>query len=720
VIVTLREQADIRALPQRSRRARQQAVIDSLHATADQTQVGIKAFLERRRAVGKVTRVTPFWIFNGLAVTATPAVIDELAARPDVVSVTPDATIPAPSFAPAATTPEWGVDRVNAPALWDLGYRGQGVVVASMDTGVDLNHPDLLSRWRGGTDSWYDPYGQHPTTPTDVTGHGTATMGVTVGGDAGGTSIGVAPDAEWIAVKIFNDQGNATASAIHLGYQWLLDPDNDPTTPDAPDVVNNSWDFTNPGCDLTFEQDLANLRGAGILPVFAAGNSGPLASTSVSPANNPDAFAVGATDSSDLVFSSSSRGPSACGEPQSVFPELVAPGVSIRSSDLFGGYAVSSGTSLAAPHVTGVLALLLSAFPDATPERQVDALEGGAVDLGPAGADDTYGYGRLDALAAYNWLGSHPDFTVSASPASASTSPGGSVAYTISLTPANGFADDVALSLEGLSPTQSAWAFTPAVVAGGSGSSELSVTAAESLPPGTYPLTIRATGGGLTRTSRTALVVEPPPDFTISASPPSATTVPGGSVAYTVSVSPANGFAADVTLSLSGLSSSQASWTFTPASVTGGSGTTQLTVTTTTTLPPGSYPLTITGTGGGLTRTTQVTLVVSSGPYSISISPTARSVRPGGSTTYRITVTAVPGFRGTIRLAVTGLPAGTRASFDPSSAIKAPRSATMTVKTGGRTSPGTYTLTVHGSVVRVKPASAPVAPVEVEATLTVT
>ena len=90
--------------------------------------------------------------------------------------------------------------------------------------------------WRGGSNSWYDPYGQHPAVPTDMSGHGTWTMGVMVGGDAGGTSLGVAPEAQWISVKIFNDQGGATATAIHLGFQWLLDPDGDPATPDAPDV----------------------------------------------------------------------------------------------------------------------------------------------------------------------------------------------------------------------------------------------------------------------------------------------------------------------------------------------------------------------------------------------------------------------------------------------------------------------------------------------------
>ena len=115
------------------------------------------------------------------------------------------------------------------------------MVVATLDTGVDLTHPDLAGAWRGGANSWYDPNGEHPTTPVDVNGHGTWTMGVMVGGDAGGSSIGIAPDAQWIAAKIFNDRGIATTVGIHLAFQWLLDPDGNPATADAPNVVNDSW-----------------------------------------------------------------------------------------------------------------------------------------------------------------------------------------------------------------------------------------------------------------------------------------------------------------------------------------------------------------------------------------------------------------------------------------------------------------------------------------------
>jgi subtilisin family serine protease len=412
VIVTLRDQADLSQIPGTTRAARQQGVIRALQAKAEATQRSILALLSARAAQGTVDQVTPFWVFNGLAVTATAEVIQELAARADVRSITPDEI----EIAPAQLTAEPNLSVVNAPALWSLGFTGQGIVVANMDSGVDVSHPDLAGRWRGGTNSWFDPYGQHPSTPADLSGHGTWTMGVMVGGDAGGTSVGVAPDAQWIAVKIFDDQGGANASAIHQGFQWLLDPDGDPATPDAPHVVNNSWTNAYPGCDLEFELDLESLSAAGILPVFAAGNGGPGAGSSYSPANNPSALAVGATDNVDAIYAYSSRGPSSCGEATTIFPEIVAAGVAIHTADLATSYTDATGTSLAAPHVAGGLALLLSAFPDLPAAQQRDALLSSAVDLGPAGPDDDFGYGRVDLLAAYQWLATAPPPTPTPTP----------------------------------------------------------------------------------------------------------------------------------------------------------------------------------------------------------------------------------------------------------------------------------------------------------------
>jgi serine protease AprX len=402
VVVSLRERPVLTHLP-RQRGRRSQEVIRRLEETADRSQAGLRTQLGSWRRAGSVRRFTPFWIFNGIAVDATPAAVASIAARPEVLRVTLDEA----EVTLADATPEPNVTVVNAPVLWNQGFRGEGVVVASLDTGVDVTHPDLTGSWRGGSNSWFDPYGQHPTTPTDVHGHGTSTMGIIVGGSAGGTAIGVAPGATWIAAKIFNDAGGATTSGIHAAFQWILDPDGNPATADAPDVVNNSWDSSVPGCDYTFQPDLQAIRASGILPIFAAGNGGPNAGTSFSPSNLPEAVAVGAVDNADLIAASSSRGPASCGGSTDVFPDVVAPGVGIHTAERWGLYTDVTGTSVAAPHVTGAITLLLQAFPDTSTADQQEAIEAAAVDLGAFGPDDVYGNGRVDASAAYEWLVAH-------------------------------------------------------------------------------------------------------------------------------------------------------------------------------------------------------------------------------------------------------------------------------------------------------------------------
>jgi subtilisin family serine protease len=408
VIVVLRDQLNARAVRRVSGERAGATLIRALKAKAEGTQGQLRAILGRARADGQASAATPLWIVNGIAITARPGLIRRLAARPEVASIVPDHSIAAPAPPAGATIAavvEPNIALVNAPALWDLGFRGAGVVVASMDTGVDAGHPDLAGAYRGGSDSWFDPYEQHAL-PTDLNGHGTMTAGVMVGGAAGGTAIGVAPEASWIAARIFNDSGVATSTAIHLAFQWLMDPDGDPATPDAPDIVNGSWAMSSPGCNLEFEPDLQALVAAGIEPVFAAGNYGPSADTTSSPGNNPEAFAVGAIDNAGAIASVSSRGPTSCGRlSPAIVPAVVAPGVAIVTTDKNGLYASASGTSLAAPHVSGGLALLKSAYPDLPVAMLEAALTASAVDLGDVGADNTFGAGRIDLLAAYDYLG---------------------------------------------------------------------------------------------------------------------------------------------------------------------------------------------------------------------------------------------------------------------------------------------------------------------------
>jgi subtilisin family serine protease len=691
-IVTLKDQADVRGTTG-TRSAKLRTVVKKLRAKAESSQRRLRTMLRVWEAQGRAFEVTPYWVFNGFSLSARQEVLEELARQPEVLSVTPNGTLDAPVLPSSVAPPETNIALVNAPALWNVGVRGQGIVVANMDTGVDVTHPDLAAQWRGGTNSWFDPYGQHPTTPTDVSGHGTWTMGVMVGRDSGGSSVGMAPAASWIAVKIFNDGGTATEARIHEGFQWLLDPDRDPETADAPNVVNNSWSYRSFGCTLTFQLDLANLRAAGILPVFAAGNSGPFGSSSTSPANNPDAFAVGATNDSDAVYTYSSRGPSGCGEPTTTFPELVAPGVGIRTTDLFGGFTSPSGTSLAAPHAAGALALLLSAFPNLTVAQQEAALKNSARDLGAAGPDSTFGWGRLDVLAAYGALGPARDFTLSATPASASTSQGGSVEYSVSVTPLNGFTGDVGLSVTGL-PAGASASFAPATVAGGSGASQLTVATGASTPAGSYPLTLAGASGSLARTVEVTLVVTAP-DFTVTASPASASTSQGGTVAYTVSVAPLEGFAGEVGLAVAGLPAG-ASATFDPATVVGASGSSTLTVTTAASTPAGAYTLTVSGSSGSLLHAADVTLLVAAPDFTLTATPASRSTVQGGSVAYGVSVAPLEGFDGDVALGVSGLPAGASASFVPVS-ITGAGSSQLTVATAASTPAGSYQLTVTGT-----------------------
>ncbi len=410
VIITLSNKADLSALRSLDRRQRRIQAVRLLRDHAARTQPPLIAALRGLKAAG----LRRLWLINGVAARVPAGALARVSALPGVESVRLDGVLHAPPTALALPSqPEWNLGMIRAPELWAAGFTGRGVVVATMDTGVDVQHPDLAGRWRGGTNSWFDPYGEHPE-PFDSTGHGTQVMGLLVGGDAGGTAIGVAPDARWISTKIFDDAGDAPYSAIHAAFQWLLDPDGNPAVEDAPDIVNASWGFDgNPNeCLTEFEADVQALRAAHIVVVVAGGNGGNDQPASVSPANYPESLAVGAVDMASAAATFSGGGPSACDG--TVYPELMAPGVGVLTTDrTFGvdpnSYITTEGTSVAAPHVAGALALLLSAFPDAAVPELEMVLEQSALDLGAAGPDESTGYGLLDVMEAYLRLKSlHP------------------------------------------------------------------------------------------------------------------------------------------------------------------------------------------------------------------------------------------------------------------------------------------------------------------------
>jgi subtilisin family serine protease len=407
VLVQLADRVNVLQYEARDRRHRDTRLMRALREKSARSLALLGAQLDQAQAAGR----KPLWISNSVAATIPVRAIAALARVAAVARIQYDATVrlaALQSGAGTSTSASWNLAAVHVPELWSLGMQGEGVVVANMDTGVDLSHPDLGSRWRGGANSWFDPFGEYPE-PSDPHGHGTQTMGLIVGGDASGATIGIAPRARWVAARVFDASGRSTLSTIHQAFQWLLDPDGDPATVDAPDVVNASWGLTGGtlgACNMEFNEDIAALTSAGIAIVFSAGNDGPDPATAASPAANPAAFSAGAVGADLVVAPASSRGPSGCDG--TIFPRVAAPGVNVTSSDLsFGGlplYATVSGTSFAAPHVSGVLALLAAANPAASVATLENAVMDSAADIDAPGADNNAGHGLINALAAQQLL----------------------------------------------------------------------------------------------------------------------------------------------------------------------------------------------------------------------------------------------------------------------------------------------------------------------------
>ena len=311
---------------------------------------------------------------------------------------------------------EWNIERVGANLVWDMGIDGTGAVVGLIDTGATWDHPALKEKWRGydpatgatnPEGNWFDlingrslPYDE-PSLP-----HGGHVLGTILGQEPDGSNkIGVAPGAKWIAAKAFSAEGGYDDDLITAG-QWMLAPGGDPTK--APDVVNNSWGG-GAVVDDWFRGVVNSWKAAGIVPVFAAGNQktgepAPWPGSIENPGNYPESFAVAATDKNNIRGSFSKLGPSLYDD-KIIKPEISAPGVGIRSSVPGGGYEGGwSGTSMAAPHITGTVALLVSANSSLTVEDIEGIIEDNATPLTdgtyPNAPNFGYGYGLVNAFDA--------------------------------------------------------------------------------------------------------------------------------------------------------------------------------------------------------------------------------------------------------------------------------------------------------------------------------
>ncbi|HFQ94001.1 MAG TPA: hypothetical protein ENK32_08335, partial [Anaerolineae bacterium] len=393
--------------------AEQADVINQLQQTAVSSQAAVQQNLDTLQAAGEIEQYRPFWIVNKIAAAGSAAAINALAARPDVAQIRPDAQVASikppeddpylsllqATAAAAGPVQSWGIERIGAPYVWNgLGVDGSGVTIAIMDTGVDWRHPDLIGSYRGNlgggvfdhTGNWYYTAIPTVTVPFDALGHGTHVAGTA----AGQNGIGAAPGAQWIAVSIADEFGFIYESDVHAGFEWIMAPAGDPNL--APDIVNNSW--SGPGFLDTFFEDVTALHAAGIIPVFAAGNSGPWEETIGSPASYTDTLSIGASDDADALAWFSSRGPSPLTD--EIKPWIVAPGTAILSSLPDGQYGYYNGTSMATPHAVGAMALLLSANPTLNRQQINDILAQTAVPISITQPNMDSGWGRLDAYAA--------------------------------------------------------------------------------------------------------------------------------------------------------------------------------------------------------------------------------------------------------------------------------------------------------------------------------
>ena len=370
-----------------------------------------------------------FWIVNIIVAQVDAATIEKLLQFSNIFSVKIENNqfIAHDNFKESADnnrTPngvENGLIAINAPAMWALGYTGRGRLAYNYDTGVWPNHPAFSNRFIGDRfpmqQSWIGYFNTFPN--GSIQNHGTHTLGTIAGlVESTNDTIGVAFGSYWIANDFVTSTVQALPPIVNMieAFQWALNPDNDTsTTEDVPDVINNSWRWYDGNDTIHCQGFVVNLmnaiEAAGIANVFSGGNSGPSNSSVNSPqrinTSEVNTFCVGSVNGNISfpypISNFSTRGPSQCSASGSlaIHPEVVAPGQNVRSAWEQNNFNTISGTSMAAPHVSGAILLLKEAFPFLSGEELLWALYLSAVDLGVAGEDNVYGMGMIDVYAAF-------------------------------------------------------------------------------------------------------------------------------------------------------------------------------------------------------------------------------------------------------------------------------------------------------------------------------
>ena len=372
-----------------------------------------------------------FWAVNMIYLEVKPALIKQFQNNPLIKKIDIEIgymePIPYESVSNlqlhGGNSTEPGIEAINIRPLWDMGYTGKGTLVFNYDTGVWSTHPAFSERFFGNfypMEQCWDGY--FSDTPNGVNDHGTHTMGI-IGGLVQETNdtIGSSFNCYWIANDFVTSTVEELPPVVEMvtSFEWSLNPDGDLSTDyDVPDVINNSWRWYNPIDTVQCEGYIVDLMNvielAGIGNIFSAGNDGPNNEGVKAPqrinSNVVNTFCVASVNanSEELMISTfSTRGPTQCpseGGSLEIYPEVSAPGQAVRSASGENGFDVKSGTSMAAPHVTGCFLLLKEAFPFLSGEEILLAIYYTAVDLGEAGEDNIYGMGIIDGLAAFNYL----------------------------------------------------------------------------------------------------------------------------------------------------------------------------------------------------------------------------------------------------------------------------------------------------------------------------